>query len=542
MFHYLQKFQFSTVKVSLATLLAMTMAGLEFGRIGRDSYFIDVIGAQYIPYMYIADGCLLIFSAFCLTKMAKITTPVKLALVLYVAAIPLVLLLWVAMLTSRNIPFLPYLVFSLVDVVFLLLILGFWGVASYCCTAEEGKKNFPFVGSFGLLGTCLGAFLANQLISWLGVEVLFLIWACLLIACWRFLTGMDARLLKNRFRQEEHLTTSKQGNNIELCSDTNTPSTWSIPLIRTLTYMAIPLWIIVFVIEFYYLSTMARVFEDQKSLAHFLSSVVFISTLCGFIIQVFITPRLLHYFGVGTTNLFYHFSLTTGAISLLIFSLIPNDGNQLELYGIALFVVFARFCDIAVFYSIYDSSSQLLFYSLPSKLLQKGQIFIVGMVVPLSTVLAGSLLVLFDYVQMPIYSVAFMAVMMGFMLLIISLNISPEYLSSLIANISPRDNYRQREIKVELQRLERSDARYVLLQSLCSVRKEEAAFAMTTLEELIGDSGFVELVADIREILPELHQSVLPSLMNKFGVSQTELLLKHDIQLLIEQRERVLCQ
>ena len=169
-----QKLTQDKTSVFLSLLLAFTMAGIEFGRIGRDSFFINTVGAKFIPYMYIADGVLMVFASIILSYVARKMEPAKLSTWLYLLAAPLALLLWLSMLFSRESAFLPYIIFSIFDIILLLLILGFWGLASHSFSAKEGKKKFPVIGSCGLLGTCLGALLANQLISLLGVEVLFL--------------------------------------------------------------------------------------------------------------------------------------------------------------------------------------------------------------------------------------------------------------------------------------------------------------------------------------------------------------------------------
>jgi len=144
------------------------------------------------------------------------------------------------------------------------------------------------------------------------------------------------------------------------------------------------------------------------------------------------------------------------------------------------------------------------------------------MVVPVSTVIAGSVLVAFEYYQMPIYSATFMAVMLGFMLLIISLNITPEYLSSLIANVSSKDTYKQQEIRAELKRLELSDARYVLLQGVTSTNVTEAKFALDTLWNLSGKDILLELPEDLYEALNEMQSCILLAMQEKLGNTEQE--------------------
>jgi hypothetical protein len=50
---------------------------------------------------------------------------------------------------------------------------------------------------------------------------------------------------------------------------------------------------------------------------------------------------MLRIWGVGAASMVYPFSLTIGALSLLLFTMFPEAlGVELKLFGIALFVVF----------------------------------------------------------------------------------------------------------------------------------------------------------------------------------------------------------
>lgn len=531
---------------NFSLVFALTTAGFEFGRIAKDSLFISSVGADAIQYMYVLDGILMVVAATVLSKRTRHISQRTLTIAIYLLITVVVVLLWFLLMLYGDNKFVPYIIFTTCDILFLLLLLSFWGLAGQFFSASEGRKAFPIVGSCGLLGTCLGALSANQLIWLVGSKFLFICWVLTLILCIFILRKVVAQKPQNILQKDSQINSKIDPNNDSKNSPKINPkkkdNIWQVPLIRTLTYMSVPLWLIIYIIEYYYFSTMEQVFHDQDELAIFLSTVVFFASLTGFLIQVFITPRLLRSQGVGATNLVYHFSLTLGAISLLVYSLIPViEGQPIELIGIALFVLLSRLCDVTVFYSIYDSSSQLLFYSFTDELMRRGQVFISGIVVPASTVLAGIVLISFDYFQMPIYEATFMAVMLGFMLLIISLNVTPEYLSSLIKNMDADDKYKQQEAVDELRRLEISDARYVLLQSISSDNESEALFALEKLWSTYNDDtsadsgGFIgsELLEDFQQILPQMLPSVLLILLRNLGNHQNEIQLRSDITVLL---------
>jgi hypothetical protein len=266
------------------------------------------------------------------------------------------------------------------------------------------------------------------------------------------------------------------------------------------------MWIIVYIIEYTYFGTANRVFPDQNALAGFLGLVVSAGAAIGLVLQFTVTPWMLRRFGVGTTAMVYPSTLTLGAIALLLFSLVPaSTAPSLPLVGIALLVVFARLCDVAFFFSVHDAAQQLLLYAVPSALRDKGRVLMSAIVAPASIAGAGGLLIYFRSLGEPTHNVAFVAISLAFLLMVLALSITPEYLSALLANIHPGATAHREQVLGEIAKLEVNDARYVLLQSLTSRDMEEAKFAVERLFHIKDE----ELINDMLESAPKMHTAVI---------------------------------
>ncbi|MCE9599602.1 MAG: HEAT repeat domain-containing protein [Spirochaetia bacterium] len=287
---------------------------------------------------------------------------------------------------------------------------------------------------------------------------------------------------------------------------------WSVPLLRTLTYMTIPMWLVIYIIEFHYYRTMNSVFDNQDELTGFLGLFVSFCSICGFMLQVLFTGRMLQRFGVGATLLIYPFSLTIGTVSLIFFSLFPPTAHH-GLMNVTILVALSRFCDIAIYFSIFDSASQLLYNSLPDEKRGQGRAFIAGIVMPLSTAVAGGLLLWTNNSSEPMHNIAFIGLNLAFLLVVVALNVNSDYLKALLFNLNSRDMDLRSQAMSEFGKLEDTETRFVLLQSVSSPDADSALFALDMLKNTA--EGHEELVEDLCEAIGTVQPRV------KIGILQT---------------------
>lgn len=494
--------------------------GLELGRIGRDCYFLSHAGAEKIPFMYMVIAALMVVISPLYSYLIDEVNHDSLLRWLAGSGAGITLAAWLLIRSGIAVDsMLPYIVFCVIEVFALFLLMHAWSVIEGVFDAGEGKRFFPLIGAVGLVGKIVGGFVTNIFAAAFGAVTLFLLWCALLLAVLPLSRLVEQERLRHLGEVQSAAAAPGQTTKVDKVDSTGDSSLSRVSLIYTLTFMAIPMWIIIYIIEYNYFHAMSRVFPHPDRLATFFGLFNSAAAILGLLLQLFVTSRLLKSKGVGNASLVYPFTLTLGAIFLLIFSLFPGaQAPRLDFAGIAMLVVLARLCDISFYYSIYDSSSQLLFYSLPDSLRNKGRAFLSGIVLPLGSGAAGGIIVLLSSVLgQPVYSVAFVSVCLGFLLIALALNITPEYLSSLLRNFQFSRPGRLREILDEIGRLEVSDARYTLMHSVVKQDVKEASFAVEKLFEIRDD----ELLFDLEEALADMHPDTIIVIIRRLQDEKT---------------------
>lgn len=475
-----------------ATLWFITMAGIEIGRIGRDGYFLKEAGPEKIPYMYLLNAVFMFVIYLGYSRVVDRVARHKFLIGMEIGSAVAIIAL--RFLIPMKYWWLPYVTFCTVESLFLSFMMHFWTFANGMFDPREGKRVFPLLAGAGLLGTILGGAITKPLASVIGTVNLFVVWAVLLIVA--IPLTLNTRKAEVTAGGEHKVDDGKVREKTGFFKSIS--FVWSIPLLRTLTYMTIPMWLVIYIIEFHYYRTMNSVFDNQDELTGFLGLFVSFCSICGFVIQVLFTGRMLQRFGVGATLLVYPFSLTIGTVSLIFFSLFPPSVHH-GLMNVTILVALSRFCDIAIYFSIFDSASQLLYNSLPDEKRGQGRAFISGIVMPLSTAAAGALLLWTNNSSEPMHNIAFIGLNLAFLLVVVALNVNSDYLKALLFNLNSRDVDLRSQAMSEFGKLEDTETRFVLLQSVSSPDADSALFALDMLKNTA--EGHEELVEDLCEAI-----------------------------------------
>lgn len=491
-----------------AAAFFMVSVGVEFGRIGRDSYFLKEAGVSAIPLMYVFIAVLMVTVAPLYDRFSERMVPYQLMVVMQVGGGVGILLLWAGTTLLPHPPhWLPFLVFPAIEAYLLFLLMHFWTCANKGFDAWEGRRVFPYVVGTGLLGALIAGLVSRVISSTLGAPALLVGWALLLFGTIPLTRKM--RTASRVSRQTATLDAEDMRASGVFEAEPTLGQVWRQPLLRTLAYMALPMWIIIYTIEYSYFDAANRMFVDQDALAGFLGLVISLGAATGLILQFSFTPWALRKLGVGTASMVYPSTLTLGAVALLFFSLFPESQAQhLPLFGVAMLAIFARWCDVAFFFSVHDAAQQLLLYAVPSGLRGKARVMMHAMIIPASIAAAGGLLIAFRRTSEPTHNIAFVAVTLSFLLMVLGLSVAPEYLRSLLANIRPDATAHREQVLQEIAKLPTNDARYVLMQSLTSHDLTEARFAVERLFAIKDPDLIDDMLESASKMSPEVLQVI----------------------------------
>lgn len=496
--------------------------GLELARIKRDSYFLVESGPEEIPKMYIFMAFLMLAGSTLYSSVVDRFRRDTLQSILFLIGFFIATFSFVVLKFEIKIPLFSYILFCVVEAYVSFVLMHFWNFMSYVFDNDEGKLTYPIIGAMGLFGTIVAGLSTKPIVAVVGIDALLLIWAGLCLIAIYLIKKIYYLVLNTGHSGETLMEVEEVSNNT--FGFKSFKVLLKNPLMRTMIYLSFPIWFIIYIIEFNFFHSMNRVYTNENELAGFLGLFSSFACFSGLIIQLTVTPWLIKKLGVGATSMFFPFSLALGSLSLLVFSLFPGAvAGQLAMPGIVLFVVFARFCDIAIYFSVYESTSQLIYYAVSEKMRSKARAMISGVVTPVCTALAGGVLILFQKIGEPIYNVAFVAVSLAFGLIVFGLKLTPDYLKSMISSVDVSDVEQRDKIAREISKLQSSDVRYVLVSSMTSEIDSEAFFAVKKLFE----AKDAELFFDIEEVVDELVPNVkylIANLMSQDDIKEHKLL------------------
>ena len=497
---------------SLALLLGV---GWAFGRCGRDAFFIKEAGPDKLPYMYIINAAFMVLTSVFYSRLVDRITRHRF-LIMQLIASGVILLVFRMLMLLQHYTWMPYAIFSLSEVILLILPMQVWTFANDIFDPREGKRIFPLIGGAGLIGTVCGGALTKPVVALISTVDLFVVWAVMLVisiltTLWVRQTAIASGVIGEREGASDE--TDEAGGFFQSLSDV-----WRFPLIRTLTYLSIPMWLVVYIVDYQFFKAMDEIFPNQDELTGFLGIFNSVTFSSGFVIQLSITGRLLRRFGVGSTVLSHPISMTFGSIALMIRSFLPTLPSPRLLSFRALSGVFAKFSDNAVFYSIGESASQLLYNALPEEKRGQSRAFISGTIEPVCTALAGGLLIFFGVVMMPIHIISFITVGLSLLWILLTWGVKSDYLRALVENLSSRDPELRGSAMTQLSQMKDATTTQVLLETVASPDDDIAIFALEQLEE-IGDGQISQqlynLLAGVR---PPVKIAIL-SLLSELGTA-----------------------
>ena len=149
---------------------------------------------------------------------------------------------------------------------------------------------------------------------------------------------------------------------------------------------------IVKVNQYEYLAIYKSFFPDSRDLAAFLGLYEVVGNLTALIIQMTITPRIVGMFGVGSANTLYP-SMQVAATALLFLVTLINwflAAPVMMMYLVA--AIFINFVNAESRKTVFTPTRNLLFNGIPTDMWGNAQAFFNGMINPLGTVIATSIL------------------------------------------------------------------------------------------------------------------------------------------------------
>jgi hypothetical protein len=255
------------------------------------SVLLERHGASYLPRAFVANAIVLAVLSYAATRsLARFPLRAVMVMAFAVAAVGVGGVIYALDTGVSWAPIALYVVgFATADMSLVL----FWSMANRAYDTRDAKRLFPLVSAAGTAGASLSGFFGRWLISAAGMSALLWTWAAFMAACavWSyFLTG--------RTSEADASTPASSGKAPpEETAD------------RTLRHsMLTGLMLIVAVTLFgrYLYGRALRIeYTDDESLAAMNGLLIGVANAVTFLLQLFVTSRLLSRLGVGLVGLVY---------------------------------------------------------------------------------------------------------------------------------------------------------------------------------------------------------------------------------------------
>lgn len=416
---------------------------------------------------------------------------------------------------SSGIPLVPYFIFAGSEIIMnILIIMHFWTVANSVFDAREGKRVFPLVGGAGLLGGIIGGISIQFVVSVIGTTNLFLVWSILL-----FLTIPIA--LRIQIVESKPTSNGNEENKDKVSFKENLKSVWQTPLLRTLSYVAIPMIIAVYIVDYLFFKTLNEVFVDADKLSGFLGLISSFYSLIGLILQLFLTQYLLKRFGVGIVNLVHPASMMIGSILLNFRAYFTPTPSQSIFTFRTLSSIFASASDEVVFRSTGNSATQLLYNAVPEEKRGISRAIISGTIEPIGIIIAG-LFLMFVVNVLDISEIQLAGILFGTCLIWLTLafRIKTHYIQALVNNLGSKNQGLQSTALSELSHTTNPKTIAELVRSLSSKNDEVALFALSILQETKFDAQIKLLCNTLIQSSPTVRVKTL-SVLTELNIPGT---------------------
>ena len=478
----------------LAMLIFLIGLGVEVSRVAQTTFFLQHAGADQLPLVFVAFAAVMVVASSLYADAAKRIRLATLASMASAAAVGAITIAWILILLGVTNAFLAYALYCVVEMGFIFMPLTIWSVANQSFSAELAERYLPPIAAIGLIGALVGGLISRGLVGVIGpyniLPLAVIAYAiCFMLA--RRIPVPERQWLTRRVRARRPV--------------------WSEPLVATLTYLSLPMFFLAYVIEFMYYTTMGQIVANATDLSQFISTFGIVCSVAAVLAQMFLTPFLFRRLGVGTTAFVYPAALALGSILALIYALyLGTRGADAGIPSVwfALFVLSARALDIVLYQSVYDSTTNILYYAVPSETRTRARSLVGGIMFPTSVACSGLLLLSFKYFEQPMYNVAFAAIVVGFLVLVMGMDVRPDYLRSLLANSDQGNQKARAALMDEISRLSLNESRVLLLESLQTDREDEALFAVQKLLDTYDHF----LLEDLQEIKLRIQPNIMSAL------------------------------
>lgn len=444
----------------------------------RNSLFLINFGVEKLPYVFVLVA---LFSAVVASLYAKYSKKARLNSVIIITlliSIACLLVFWFLLHSGYQGPWFFYAFYIWVALFGVITGTQFWLLANHVYNAREAKRLFGFIGSGAISGGIFGGYLTNTLAPVLKTENLIFFCIGFLVIC--------IFLLRKIWKIQHQFSHKRRIRRANIISSTETSDN-PIKLIFRSRHLALLAGIIgvnvivANLVDYQFSAVASSIITVEDNLTAFFGFWMSTLNILSLAIQLFLTSRILKYFGVSTSLFFMPIGLFIGAVVILFNPVLWS-------------AILIKMSDGSFKHSINKASTELLALPISAEIKTKVKTFIDVFVKNLAKGIGGILLIVLTVsLKLSIGQVSLMIIFLIAVWIFLITQMKEEYVNSF------RQAIEKRTIDLDQEPLNLEDAS--VLKSFITVLETKSERQILYVLELLGDSKHRDLLPHLKRLI-----------------------------------------
>lgn len=412
-------------------LFLLLGSGLAIGRGSADTLFFKRYGIEYLPVMYVSFGILLAFLSAFYAAFADRIPAEKFFVLINASAIVLLSGCWLLVSYFQWSGAYPiyYLVYEVASEIMMMHALLY---VNQNLETLQAKRLTPLIFAAAQSGKIIGGIVLTFASPIIGVQNFILLWAGLIIFSLVIIV-----IRHRRFGVSPYYRAGKKGRkglafSIDQISQGLRFAQQS-SLLKSLSFalffIVIAFYIIVYAVNGIYSET----FKTEESLSTFFGILTIVNGSVAILIQLFLTSKLLRYFGIKKINLVFPVTTFISYLLLIVSFTFPA-------------ALLASFNKDAIMTGIRNPTRNLFFNALPDYMQGRARALSLAVVLPCSLIITGGLLLFIQTIGEPRHFL-YVGLFVVILYLYFSIKINSAYVSTIVSTLRERVFLPERHIE-----------------------------------------------------------------------------------------------
>ncbi|MCL2825627.1 MAG: hypothetical protein FWD57_16665, partial [Polyangiaceae bacterium] len=352
----------------LFVLLFLASMVFVMGRTARDALFLTQFPVTWIAYMWVAYGVVSSLVALSYGRISASVSRKRLAIVFALGSAASYLAIRLAIHAGMAWAVVVFYVWA--EIIANLFVIQAWAITNDLHTLRSGRRLFGLIGAGRVVGMLLSGFVTSGLIRTIGTANLIVVVAFIMVAY-----AALVQLIGSHYKLATPIKKTKLDNEQKPSLRQHKSYT------ALLVIMVLSAFVALTVGDYQFKAIAKITIPNTDDLAQYMAGFYTAVGAIAFVIQVFVTPRLLKHLGVTSALLAMPLAFLGSTAALLGWPILPV-GTILKL------------SDNGIQFTIHDSAMQLLYFAYPPATRTRVRAILDAMAKPLGCSLGGVVLVL----------------------------------------------------------------------------------------------------------------------------------------------------